>query len=241
MHQISGNIPHKHDHDHEHGHSDHSHEHIQKFQAKTGMVVAITFVTMLVEISFGYASNSMALLADGWHMSSHVLALGMTWIAYFFAKRFTKNSNGLSNGSTKLLSLSGYTSAIVLLVVAVMMAAESVERLLSPEKIEFKEAILVSCIGLLVNGVSALLLHDGHEHHDHNIKAAYLHVLADTITSVAAILSLGIGMYFEIYYLDAVSAILSSIIITKWAVSLAWTSGKELVGFIRERSQQAHS
>lgn len=227
---------HHHHHHEQHGHSHHHHsnegEQIQKFQYKTGLVVGITFVTMIAEITFGYMSNSLALLADGWHMSSHVLALGMTWIAYFFAKRFSKSEN-LNNSAAKILSLSGYTSAIVLLVVAVIMAAEGVERLLSPEKIAFKEAIFVSFIGLVVNGLSALLLHDGHQHHDHNIKAAYLHVLADTITSLAAIVSLIIGMYFEIYYLDALSAIVSSVIIIRWAVSLAWTSGRELIGYFK--------
>jgi len=187
---------------------------------------------MVAEIGFGYASNSLALLADGWHMSSHVLALGMTWFAYFFAKRFTKNGD-INQSSKKILSLSGYTSAIILLVVAIIMAVEAVDRLMHPERIAFKEAILVSFIGLLVNGVSALLLHDGHQHHDHNIKAAYLHVLADTVTSLAAIVSLVIGMYYNILYLDALSAIVSSIIIVKWAISLAWTSGKELIGYFR--------
>lgn len=226
---------HKEHHHHHHHHSHHDHAEIGqigKFQYKTALVVAITFVTMVAEIGFGYASNSLALLADGWHMSSHVLALGMTWFAYFFAKKFSKNGD-INLSSKKILSLSGYTSAIMLLIIAVIMAAESVERLLNPESIAFKEAILVSIIGLVVNGLSAILLHDGHQHHDHNIKAAYLHVLADTVTSVAAIISLVIGMYFNIVYLDALSAIVSSIIIINWAVSLAWTSGKELIGYFR--------
>ncbi|MFN0049599.1 MAG: cation diffusion facilitator family transporter [Cytophagales bacterium] len=229
MHKIASPI-----HDHSHSH-DHSHENttqIGKFQYKTALVVAITFVTMVAEIGFGYASNSLALLADGWHMSSHVLALGMTWFAYFLAKKFSKQGD-INQSSKKILSLSGYTSAIILLVVAVIMAVESFDRLLNPERIAFKEAIFVSIIGLIVNGLSAFLLHDGHQHHDHNIKAAYLHVLADTITSLAAIISLGIGMYFNILYLDALSAIVSSIIIANWAISLAWTSGKELIGYFR--------
>ncbi len=231
MHKISSHIPHSHTHE-SHTHHVDGNEQIYKFQYKTALVVAITFVTMVAEIGFGYASNSLALLADGWHMSSHVLALGMTWFAYFFAKRFTKNGD-INQSSKKILSLSGYTSAIILLVVAIIMAVEAVDRLMHPERIAFKEAILVSFIGLLVNGVSALLLHDGHQHHDHNIKAAYLHVLADTVTSLAAIVSLVIGMYYNILYLDALSAIVSSIIIVKWAISLAWTSGKELIGYFR--------
>jgi len=236
MHKISGHIHSQDRGEHQlHGQDhadDYKNEVIYKFQYKTALVVGITFVTMVAEIGFGYVSNSLALLADGWHMSSHVLALSMTWLAYFFAKRFSKTSDVNQSGK-KILSLSGYTSAIILLVVAVIMAVESVERLLHPEQIAFREAILVSFVGLLVNGVSALLLHEGHEHHDHNIKAAYLHVLADTVTSVAAIVSLGIGMFYNILYLDALSAIVSSIIIGKWAFSLAWTSGKELIGYFR--------
>lgn len=216
----------KHSHPHHepsHSHS-HSHVHREKFKTRTGIVVGITAVAMVAEIAFGYLTNSLALLSDGWHMSSHVLAIGMTWIAYYISEKFN-----FKYGPEKVLALSGYTSAMILLFVAVMMGAEAVERFIKPEKIDFIDAIWVSVIGFVVNGVSAYLLHSEHQHHDHNIRAAYLHVLADTVTSVAAIVSLLVGMYYQIYVLDAISGMATSLIIINWAVRLAWNSGKELV------------
>jgi cation diffusion facilitator family transporter len=172
----------------------------------------------------------MALLADGYHMSSHVFALGLTWIAYVIARKYAKTATS-SFRKEKLLALSGFTSAIVLQVVAISMAIESISRLLNQLTIQFKEAIIVAVLGLLVNIVSAFALHHDHDETDHNIKAAYLHVLADALTSVAAIIALTIGLFYQIQWLDAVSGIISAIIITKWAFKLIVSSSKELIDF----------
>jgi cation diffusion facilitator family transporter len=206
--------------------------HREVHERKTRLVVALTTVTMVVEIGFGYYTNSMALLADGWHMSSHAFALGLTWIAYVVARKYS-DTDKQSFNQDKLLALSGLTSAIVLLLVAVMMAVESISRLINPVTIKFGEAIFVAVIGLFVNVLSAVLLHHDHHHGDQNIRAAYLHVLADGLTSVTAIIALLAGMYFRLYAFDAFSGIISSVIITKWSVDLIRDSGKVLIDFKR--------
>jgi len=197
-------------------------------ERKTLLVVVLTSVTMVVEIGFGYYTNSMALLADGFHMSSHAFALGLTWIAYVAARRYS-NSERITFSKDKLLALSGFTSAIILQVVAIIMAFEAVKRLIHPLHIFFGEAIFVAAIGLVVNIVSAFFLHHDHEHSDHNIRAAYLHVLADGLTSVTAIIALVAGMFFNLYALDAFSGIISSFIITKWSIGLIRDSGIVLI------------
>jgi len=209
---------------HEHHHHDHSHE------ERTKWVVILTAITMVVEIFYGYWTGSMALLADGWHMASHVFALGLTWIAYFVARKYSETEN-YSFSKTKVLALSGFSSSVVLQIVAIIMAVESFHRLLNPVEILFSQAIVVAVIGLVVNGISAVFLHHGHEHHDHNIRSAYLHVLADGLTSLTAIVALVIGMYWKLYWLDCVSGIISSIVITKWAIDLMKGSGKDLIDF----------
>lgn len=196
------------------------------------IVVLITTITMFVEIFYGYITNSMALLADGWHMASHSFAIGLTWLAYIFARKYSQN-NKYSFSKEKLLALSGFTSAIVLQVVAIIMAIESISRLIAPLPIKFSDAIYVAIIGLIVNGISAYILHHKHEHSDHNIKAAYLHVLADGLTSITAIIALLAGMYYKIYSLDAISGIISSLVITKWAFELIRGSGKELIDYAK--------
>jgi cation diffusion facilitator family transporter len=199
-------------------------------ESKALFVVILTTVTMVVEIGYGYYTNSMALLADGYHMSSHAFALGLSWLAYLLARKYARTEKS-SFSKEKLLALSGFTSAIVLQVVAVVMAVQSVSRLLNPLEIRFGEAILVAVIGLIVNIVSAFALHHDKEHSDHNIRSAYLHVLADGLTSVTAILALTAGMFYNIYSLDAISGIISSLIITKWAIGLIRNSGAELINY----------
>jgi cation diffusion facilitator family transporter len=217
--------PHDHDHPHDHGHEhDHSHAH----EKRTRWVVILTAITMVVEISFGYVTNSMALLADGWHMASHVFALGLTWIAYVIARKYAHTEH-FSFSKQKLLALSGYTSAVVLQIIALLMAYQAFDRLLNPLTIQFDEAIMVAIAGLVVNGVSAVFLHYGHEHHDHNIRSAYMHVLADGLTSITAIVALLAGRFYNLYALDSISGILSSIVITKWAFDLIKQSGLDLV------------
>lgn len=204
-------------------------EHTHINERQTRRVVYLTAAMMLVEIGFGYITNSMALLADGWHMASHVFAIGLTWIAYIISRKYAE-SEEFSFAQKKLLALSGFTSAVVLQIVAVLMAYESVVRLFNPLPIRFGEAIFVAVIGLLVNAVCAFFLHDNHDH-DHNIRSAYWHVLADGLTSITAIAALVVGMFYNIFTLDSVSGIISSIIISKWAIDLISGSGKELVDF----------
>lgn len=228
----------KHDHVHkgyEHSHNKHHHNHTHTNEQKTKWVVILTAITMVVEISFGYWTNSMALLADGWHMASHVFALGLSWVAYYIARKYSQTDK-YSFNKEKLLALAGFTSAVALLIVALLMAIESVQRLMNPMEIFFKEAILVAIVGLVVNIVSALFLHHDHEHRDHNIHSAYLHVLADGLTSMAAIVALTAGMVWNIYWLDCISGIISSIVITKWAVDLMNGSGKDLIDFRKNRT-----
>jgi len=224
------------EHSHAHGqeHS-HEHDHSEMHERKTRLVVLLTFITMLLEISFGYYTNSMALLADGWHMSSHVFAIGLTWIAYIIARKFA-DTKSFGFSRNKILALAGFTSAIVLQIMAVIMAIESVRRLITPLTINFRDAIFVAVLGLIVNGVSALTLRHDHQHSDHNIRSAYLHVLADGLTSVTAIIALLAGMFYNLYFLDAISGILSSILISKWAVELILNSGKDLIEYKRKDS-----
>ena len=184
---------------------------------------------MVLEIAFGYWTNSMALLADGWHMATHVFALALTWFAYIVVRKYS-NTEKCSFDGRKLLSLSGFTSAIALLGVAVFVSIESVSRLFHPLEIHFREAIIVSAFGLVVNLLCAFFLHGEHDD-DHNIRAAYLHVIADAFTSVAAIVALTVGVIWKIFWLDCVIGIVGAVVITKWALSLMWGAGKELVDY----------
>jgi cobalt-zinc-cadmium efflux system protein len=194
----------------------------------TGFVTALTAITMVVEISFGITTKSMALLADGIHMGSHVLAIGLSWVAYRMVRRL--DSSGTFQGnSKKILSLSGYSSGLMLLMFAIVIMVEAIGRIFNPATIHFQEAILVAIIGLVVNIASAFLLHHDHEHHDHNIRAAYIHVLADALTSVTAIAGLIGAMIWNIVWLDALGAMIGSVVIIRWSVGLLKDSGKVLL------------
>lgn len=203
----------------------------------------LTFVTMLVEIFGGLYYNSMALLADGWHMSSHVMALGMAYLAYVMANKYA-NDFRFNFGTYKIEVLGGYTSAILLLVVAFFMAYHSVERIFNPVDIQYKQAIAIAILGLVVNLLCAWLLRDDHHHHHHgdedhehhhdhhhdmNLKAAYLHVLADALTSILAIVALTGAMLWGITWLDPVMGIVGSILVFIWALGLIKQSGKILL------------
>ncbi len=201
-------------------------------ERKSRFVVMLTAVTMIAEIAAGYATNSMALLADGYHMSSHVLALGLTWTAYIVARKFQRTRTS-SFSRERLLALSGFSSAILLQIVAIGMAVQSFGRLITPLPIRYEEAIIVAVIGLGVNIASALALRHDEAHGDHNMRAAYLHVLADALTSVTAIVALSAGYFYRLDFLDALSGLLSAVIITKWAIDLIIHTGKELVDFKR--------
>lgn len=204
--------------------SEHNHNH----EKQTMWVVVITAITMVVEIIFGLSTKSMALLADGIHMGSHVLAIGLSWLAYVIVRKVSNNAS-FKGSSDKILSLSGYSSGLMLLIFAIVILTEAIQRIYNPAAIQYGEAILVASIGLVVNIVCAFLLHHEHEHSDHNIKAAYLHVIADALTSVTAIIGLTAAMLWNIVRLDALGAIISSFVIIKWSVGLLKDSGKVLL------------
>ena len=215
--------------------SDHSrfrkaHDFVPDFshaERRTRIVIAVTAVMMVVEIAVGLMSHSMALLADGWHMSTHVLAFLITAAAYYFARTQAGNAR-FSFGTGKIGVLGGFTSAVVLSIVAFLMAGESVHRLFVPLEIHFNEAIGIACVGLLVNLGCAVLLADRHHegssgsshHEDLNLRAAYLHVLADAFTSVLAITALTGGKFFGWAWLDPVVGIVGSGVVFSWAYTL---------------------
>lgn len=199
-------------------------------EKRTFYVLLLTLVTMVAEIISGTIFGSMALLADGWHMGTHAAAFCITLFAYRYARKHA-HSEKFSFGTGKVSVLGGYTSAIALGIVALLMVVESVHRLFNPEAIQFNEAIIVAIIGLLVNLVSMLLLHDNHhhhhsdhdhdhDHHDHNLRAAYLHVLADALTSLLAIVALLFGKYYGWNWLDSVVGIVGAAVIAKWTIAL---------------------
>jgi cation diffusion facilitator family transporter len=241
---------------------------------KTQWVIAITAVTMIVEVVAGYLTGSMALLADGWHMASHVGALGIAWIGYYLIDQ-SKFRSQFTFGGGKILILGGYTSAVLLIVTAFWMISESMMRFYRPEAIKTQEAMIVAVIGLIVNLVSALILQsDGHEHHHHghhhhhhdhghnhdhkharhqhtighdhelkfvpvpkhnhdekdlNMAAAYAHVLADALTSVLALVALGLAKWKGWLWADPAVGILGAVMIIKWGVGLLRQSAHQLL------------
>lgn len=214
-------------------------EHKHKHENKTMWVVLLTALTMVVEIFFGLITKSMALLADGIHMGSHVLAIGLSWVAYIIVRKVSANDQFKGN-SDKILSLSGYSSGLMLLIFAVVIMVEAVKRFYNPVEIVYKEAIFVAIIGLVVNILSAFLLHHEHEHSDHNIRAAYLHVIADALTSLSAILGLTAAMIWDIPFIDTIAAIVSSLVIIKWSVGLLKDSGKALLDIKSRNGEHKH-
>jgi cation diffusion facilitator family transporter len=227
-------------------------------ESRTLIVIAITAIMMAVEIIAGIAYGSMALLADGLHMGSHAVALSINAFAYIYARRHAHNRR-YSFGTGKVNTLGGYTGAILLVLFALMMAWESMWRLFDPVAIAFNQAILVAVLGLLVNGASVFILgvnhtHD-HEHHhahehdthnhnhdhhhheqDHNLKSAYLHVLADALTSLLAIFALLIGKYFGAVWMDPMMGIVGAILVGRWSLGLLRSTSAVLLD-----EQGAHS
>ena len=221
-------------------------DHKRAGETRTLVVVAITAVMMVVEIVAGLVYGSMALLADGLHMASHAAALGIAVLAYVVSRRLARDRS-FTFGVGKINSLAGFTSAVLLMGFALLMVTESVDRLFNPLPIEFDHALLVAVVGLLVNGACAWILmsmphedghdhshghshghahdddhdeHDQEQHHDHNLRAAYLHVLADALTSVLAIVALLAGKYFGANWLDPVIGIMGAILVARWSYSL---------------------
>jgi cation diffusion facilitator family transporter len=208
-------------------------DHMRSNENRTRIVVLLTAVTMVVEIVFGILTGSMLLLADGIHMLSHTGALGLSWIAYVLVRRHSGDPR-FEVGTGRILDLSGYTSGLLLLVFAGVIIYESVNRLANPVRIHYSEAIIVAVIGLVVNLLSAVILHHKEEHGDHNIKAAYLHVLADALTSVTAIVGLVVAMLWDFTVIDAIGGILSSVVITRWSVIILKRTGLALIGYSRK-------
>lgn len=195
----------------------------EQSEKKTEIVMILTAVTMVVEIVTGLLFGSIALLADGWHMTTHVAAFGITLFAYQYARKNVNNPQ-YTFGTGKVSVLGGFASAVALGVIALVMALESGMRLFDPHTIQFNQAITVAIIGLSVNLISAWLLQEHHEHHrhhqDHNLQAAYVHVLADALTSILAIAALCGGKYLGWIWLDAMMGFVGAAVITKWAYNL---------------------
>lgn len=221
-------------------------------ERSTRTVMWITAVMMVVEIITGWWYNSMALLADGWHMSSHAVAIGLSAMAYATARRYARDPR-FAFGTWKIEVLGGFASAIFLLGVAALMVVGSVERIFSPQPIHYQEAIVVAVIGLIVNIVCAKILghshdhrdhaqhehghhddaHHGHEHHDHqhdlNLKSAYIHVIADAATSVLAIVALVGGWMYGWSWLDPVMGLVGAVLVAVWSKGLIVETGKILL------------
>ncbi|KAB0495272.1 CDF family Co(II)/Ni(II) efflux transporter DmeF [Pseudomonas vancouverensis] len=215
-------------------HLNYSHDHMflgaahDENAKRTLWVVALTVVMMVGEISAGYITGSMALLADGFHMATHAGALGIAAAAYGYAKRHAR-SQRYSFGTGKVGDLGGFASALILGMVSLGIAVESIMRLVQPTDVQFGTATLIAIVGLIVNIVSALLLghghshdHDHHDHHgnDNNLKSAYVHVLADALTSVLAIAALLAGRYLGWVWLDPAMGLVGALVIARWAWTL---------------------
>jgi cation diffusion facilitator family transporter len=246
------------DHGHGHGHgaaapSDESHDaaHTAANERRTRIVLVLTVLTMVAELVVGLYTGSLALQADGWHMATHAGALGLASFGYWYARTHADDAS-LAFGTGKVNALSGFASAVALGVVAVFMTIEAIERLVTPEPIEFGSALPVAVIGLGVNLASLFLLGgglghghghgDGHGHghghgaqgaggseRDHNLRGVYLHVLADVITSVLAIAALVLGAWLAIAWLDAVTALVASLLIVVWARQLLRDTARPLL------------
>ncbi len=249
---------HGHDHERDHGHAvekPHDHgiwtrDHVflgqghSRAEARAKWAAIVTAVFMCVEIVCGLAYHSMALLADGTHMATHVGALGLAAGAYWLARRHS-GSGRFTFGSGKFGDLAAFSSAIILGITALAVAIESLERIITPAAVQYGDALLIACIGLGVNLVSALILKDsghGHSHghghrHDHahadagdnNMRAAYVHVLADAATSVLAIVALACGYYFGLGILDPVSGLVGAFVIASWSYGLIRDSAMVLL------------
>lgn len=242
------------------------HEHVflgdqhARNERRTWIVIGLTASMMVIEIAAGTVFGSMALVADGWHMSTHAAAMLIAALAYLYARRNARNPR-FSFGTGKLGELAGFASAIILALIALLIGWESLLRFYTPVEINFSQAIIVAVVGLAVNLASAWLLrddhgHHGHDHHshphhdhdhhdqaataakpavrDHNLRAAYFHVLADALTSVLAIIALSLGSIFGWVWLDAMMGIVGALVIARWSWGLIRESGGVLLDYLPE-------
>lgn len=225
-------------------------------ERRTYVVILLTLLTMIGEIVAGAWFHSLALLADGWHMSTHAAALGLTALGYRLARRFAHDPR-FTFGTWKIEVLAGYTSAVLLALVGLGIVYSAVERLIRPEEIQYRDALIVAAVGFVINVVCAIVLHGGPEHeehleptypqhehnhapalhsqknhhhrHDLNLRAAYLHVVADALTSVLALLALGLGYWRGWRWLDPAAGIIGAVLILRWAWLLACDTGLVLL------------
>jgi cation diffusion facilitator family transporter len=204
-------------------------------ERRTLAVSVVTVLTMIVEIGAGIAFGSMALLADGLHMGSHASALAISVFAYRYTRTHATDAR-FNFGTGKVNSLAGFTSATILALIALVMVWESIGRFLSPVAIRFNQAILVAVLGLIVNGASLAILgghgsfrHDHHDHHDHNFRSAYLHVLADALTSVLAVFALLFGKYLGQLWLDPFMGLVGATLVVRWSWGFLRSSARVLL------------
>jgi cation diffusion facilitator family transporter len=223
-------------------------------ERRTLIVVILAMIMMVGELIVGWLTDSMALRADGWHMGTHVGALGLTLVAYWYA-RTRAGHDAFSFGTGKVYALAGFTSGVVLVVVALWMVAESIEHLIEQSPVKYAEALPVAVLSLAVNAVSAIVLgakhHYGHSHghghdhhHDHahdkpragtldfNLRAAYIHIIADALTAVLAIAALSLGWWMGMWYLDPITGLVGSVVVASWAVTLCRQASRQLLDVV---------
>jgi cation diffusion facilitator family transporter len=212
-------------------------EHHDRNELRTRWVVALTLIMMVAEIVGGSWYGSMAVVADGWHMATHAAALGVTMLAYRYARAHADNPR-FAFGTGKVGDLAGFASAVSLFIVALLIGAGSVHRLIDPVRIDFLQAGGIAVVGLVVNLVSAWILREDHHHehedtdhrhHDTNLRAAYLHVLADALTSVMAIAGLLAGRFMGWIWMDAAVGMMGAVVIAHWSIGLARSAGRTLL------------
>jgi len=253
------------DHGHGHHHDVAAHAHHldenhfnRSGEKRTLIVVTLSAVMMIGEIIGGLLTDSVALQADGWHMGTHVGALGLTLVAYWYARRHAGNDQ-FSFGTGKVYALAGFASGIVLVIVAILVAKEGIEHLVEGEIPDYWEALPIAVIGLLVNATSAFVLGTGHsyghghshghdhghdhDHHDHeqpkagtidfNMRAAYIHILADAMTSIAAIAALALGAFVPgLWWLDKIMGVVAGVVIVVWAAGLCRQASRQLLDVV---------
>ncbi len=256
-----------------HAHHEDEEEHNRSGERRTRWVVALTAIMMVGELTVGWWTHSMALTADGWHMGTHVGALGLTLVAYWYARTRAGNDT-FSFGTGKVYALAGYTSGVLLALVALWMVVEGIARLIEHPEVHYGEALPIAALGLVVNLVSATLLghshtyghhhhdhdhdhhdhdHDHHDHHDHdhdhdhdhahqdrpkagtldfNLRAAYIHIIADAMTSLLAIGALALGKYAGLWFCDPAMGLVGGAVITWWAVALCRQASRQLLDVV---------